>query len=319
VLRAECTRTKMATPVIEPGHGRLTVWPQEDHLRLLQLLQVSSIAPMAVACTAMLQQLRPSIAVLRNVKSDPIGCAQRLEAQQALAGLEIAAAQNRQASGSMGITPLAWQPAWERLQSLEVAMHTEMRYVYGPDWEVKPGKLVSKKGTWLKPNCRFSWELTEGQKLYLPQGVVMPVLQIGAVSDPEELKRHEWVPQHLRVWMKPPIVRAVENRVGVWFIYWPHFEDKGKVVVAAADTWLKRTTQMSGDLQTFELIYVPKGLSVRLSSEPSNVEEEWEKYRHQHVHLHRRVVLAEPPLTMKQDQYDIFVGQGEDRLHALLR
>merc|ERR1712066_250374 len=100
--------------------------------------------------------------------------------------------------------------------------------------------------------------------------------------------------------------------MGVWFVYWPHFEEKGLNAVAVADTWLKRTTQMSGDLQPFELIYVPKGLTLRLSQEPLSVEEEWEKYRHQHVHLHRRVVLVAPPLTVKQDQYDIFVGQGDD-------
>merc|ERR1712217_255047 len=219
-----------------------------------------------------------------------------------------------------GVAPIAWQPAWERLQSLEVALHTEMRYVYGPDWEVKPGKLVSKKGTWLKTNTRFSWELIEGQKLYLPQGVVMPVLQIGRVVDPEELKRHEWVGQHLRVWLKPPIVRTLEERTGVWFVYWPHFEDKGLLIVALSDTWLKRTTQMSGDMQPFELIYVPKGLTIRLSQEASPVDEEWEKNRHQHVHLHRRITLATPPLTVKQEQYDIYVGQGDEaRRSSLLR
>merc|ERR1712048_743925 len=114
-------------------------------------------------------------------------------------------------------------------------------------------------------------------------------------------------------------VRTLESRRGVWFVYWPHWEDKGMAIVAMADTWLKRTTQMSGELQPFELIYVPKGLPVRLAREPSLVDEEWEKYRHQHVHLHRKIVLAAPPLTVKQDQYDIFAGQGDDRLSTMLR
>ena len=35
------------------------------------------------------------------------------------------------------------------------------RYVYGPDWEIKPGKLVSRKGTWVKVTARYSWELAE--------------------------------------------------------------------------------------------------------------------------------------------------------------
>lgn len=309
----------MATSAVDASSGRLTVWPEEDLIRLLRLLQVNSLVSMATVSTAMFQQLRTPVTLMRNSKSDPVGCAQQVEAQQALASLELAVAQASKVTGGIGLPPLAWQPAWERLQSLEVSLHTEMRYVYGPDWEVKPGKLVSKKGTWLKTNTRFSWELTEGQKLYLPQGVVMPVLQIGGVADAEELKRHEWVAQHLRVWMKPPIVRTLEARCGVWFVYWPHFEDKGLLIVAMSDTWMKRTTQMSGDLQPFELIYVPKGLTIRLSQEPVTVEEEWEKYRHQHVHLHRRITLAIPPLTVKQDQYDIYVGQGEDRLNSLLR
>jgi len=212
-------------------------------------------------------------------------------------------------------------------------MYSEMRYVYGPDWEVKPGKLLSKKGTWIKTNTKFSWELTEGKKLYCPQGVVMPVLQIGKVTDPAELQRHEWVAQHVRVWMKPAIIRTLEARKNVWFIYFPHWEGRGPdnytqapqeknvVVVALADTWLKRACQMSGELQPFELIYVPKGLSLVLSCEPADVDEEWELYRHQHVHMHRKVVLAAPPLTMKQDQYDIYVGQGDDKtqLHNMLR
>merc|ERR1712012_676290 len=78
---------------------------------------------------------------------------------------------------------------------------------------------------------------------------------------------------------------------------------------------LKRTTQMSGDLQPFELIYMPKGLPVELLSDPCPVEEEWEKYRHQYVHLHRKIILTSVPLTVKQDQYQIFVGQGDDKLH----
>merc|ERR1712137_536128 len=114
----------------------------------------------------------------------------------------------------------------------------------------------------------------------------MPVMQIGKVTDAVEVKRHEWAGQHLRVWLKPPIVRTLEDRQGVWFVYWPHFEDRGQIIVAAADTWLKRTCQLS-QLQPFELIYVPRGLAIRLVRPPCEVEEDWEKNRHQHVHMHR--------------------------------
>jgi len=245
----------------------------------------------------------------------------QLEAQQALADLDGAlgeAEAMRAPPEGFGqrlteLPPLRWQSAWDNLHLLEESLHTEMRYVYGPDWEMKPGKLVSLKGTWLKTNTRFSWELSGVQKLYLPQGVIMPVLQIGRVADRRELQRHEWVSQHLRVWMKPPIIRALESRCDVWFVYWPHWQDHGSDIVPTMDTWLKRSTQMSGELQPFELVYVPRGLAVRLACAPEPVDEEWERHRHQHVAAHRRVTLAAPPLTMKQDGQDIYVGQGDEQ------
>merc|ERR1712039_910092 len=129
----------------------------------------------------------------------------------------------------------------------------------------------------------------------------MPVLQIGRITDPTELKRHEWTGQHLRVWLKPAILRTLEARCGAWFVYWPHFEDQGLTIVAATDTWLKRSCQMSGELQHFELIYVPRGLQIRLKIAPAIVDEEWERNRHQHVHSHRKLFLAAAPVTVKQD------------------
>lgn len=291
------------------------VWPEEDMLRLWQLLETPSLARLSSASRLLHKQLQAPLAASRKAEGT-----QAAELALALQSLELTLAEAAEASRAPTLPPeVAWREAIEDLRAMEVTLHTETRYVYGPDWEVKPGKLVSKKGTWLKPDTRFSWELTEGQKLYLPQGVIMPVLQIARVIDPVELKRHEWAAQHLRVWMRPQIVRTLEARRGVWFVYWPHWEDKGLVLVATSDTWLKRATHMSGELQPFELIYVPKGLLLRLAKEAAPVDEEWEKHRHQHVHLHRKVVLASPPLTVKQDQYDIFVGQGDDRLLPLLR
>lgn len=216
--------------------------------------------------------------------------------------------------------PPTFESSVKALQALQSELHTEMRYVYGPDWEVKPGKLVSKKGTWLKTCTMFSWEIQEGpnaNKLYLPHGIVMPILQMGRVTDPKEKKRHEWSMQHLCVWLKPSITQTLEARRFCWFAYWPHWEDKGHVIVPATDTWLKRTTQMSGELQPFELIYVPKGLQVRLERRAEVVEEEWEKFRHAHVHLHRKVTLVMPVVTVKQDQFDIFVGHDDADMTAL--
>merc|ERR1711874_20181 len=97
----------------------------------------------------------------------------------------------------------------------------------------------------------FSWEIPAGEKLYLPEGIALPVMQIGRVADPLEINLHEWSTQHLRVWLKPSIVKTLEARRNVWFVYMPHFEGEGTVIVAAVDTWLKRSTQMSGELQPF--------------------------------------------------------------------
>jgi len=272
------------------------------------LLRAHGAAPLLATCAGAWQQLQAFVAALR--RAGAAGCEAALEAELTVARLEATLANASGLLGNPGAPSLAWGPALQKLETLEVALHTELRYTYGMDWEMKPGKLVSKKGTWLKTSARFSWELPESQKLYVPQGVLMPVMQIGKVTDPVELKQHDWVCQHLLVWMKPAIVRTLEARRNTWFVYWPHWEDKGVAIVAMADTWLKRSTQMSGDLQPFELIYVPKGLPLRLAQAPSVVDEEWEKFRHQHVHQHRRVVLAGAPLTVKQDQYDLLAGQA---------
>jgi len=285
---------------------------------LLGCLQARSLAPLQAACSPLRRCLKDPITALRKVEADPsCGALEALATEQVLLDIDSVLAQADDVLGQDKSAPVGLETALQELELLETAFRTEMRYVYGPDWEVKPGKLVSRKGTWLKTTARFSWELEEAgeqpQKMYLPQGVVVPVLQIGKVVDREELKQHEWVGQHLRVWMKPQIVKVIQARVGTWFVYMPHFKETGSIIVAAVDTWLKRSCQMSGELQPFELIYVPRGISISLSERPAAVEEEWEKSRHEHIHLHRKVRLASPPLTMKQDQYDILVGQGDGR------
>lgn len=294
--------------------GDVLVWPHSDQFRLLSMLQVHSAVALVASCTALRKQLQAPTTTMRLANGDRSKYLPRLEAEQALLSLKSASAEVAEALGAPSSAPAPpWQSTCQKLQSLEETLFTECRYCYGPDWDIKPGKLVSRKGTWLKVSTRFSWELSGTQKLYLPQGVVMPILQIGKVSDPEELKRHEWVGQHIRVWLKPSLVRTLEARRDVWFVYWPHFEDKGLVIVPQVDTWLKRTTQMSGEMDQFELIYLPKGLPLQLACEPSVVDEEWERSRHQHVHLHRKLVLAQAPITVRQEKYEIFVGQGEER------
>eukprot|EP00435_Cladocopium_sp_Y103_P070091 s475_g34.t1 len=85
--------------------------------------------------------------------------------------------------------------------------------------------------------------------------------------------------------------------------------DSDLAIVPTVDTWLKRSCQMSGELQPFELIYVPRGVPIYLSKRAHLVDEDWERVRHQHVHLHRKVTLASAPVTVKQEGYDILMGQ----------
>jgi len=283
----------------------------------LGMLQASGVASTSASCTESSRQLQGPLAKMRGG-----GGADALEAGQALAAIEALLAGTPASITGAALRPggaeadcaAAANAAQAQLESLENTLRVECRYCYGPDWDVKPGKLVSRKGTWLKVSTSFSWELSDAQKLYLPSGIVVPVLQIGRVADPVELRRHDWANQHVRVWLKPSIVRTLEARRGTWFVYYPHFEERGLALVAQVDTWMKRTVQLSGELEPFEMMYIPKGLTIQLAAAVAPVEEEWEKHRHQHAHLHRKIVLASPPATIKQDKYDIFIGQGDDRL-----
>eukprot|EP00929_Paragymnodinium_shiwhaense_P045319 TRINITY_DN23172_c0_g1_i2.p1 TRINITY_DN23172_c0_g1~~TRINITY_DN23172_c0_g1_i2.p1 ORF type:complete len:313 (+),score=67.24 TRINITY_DN23172_c0_g1_i2:98-1036(+) len=292
-------------------------WPQEDILRLMRCLAVRDCARLAGCDRRLRKRLQAPVAELRRSEAEPAASAEHeqvLEMTEALHDLEHLLDEATCAAGGEPLPSLS--AALEQLSALEAVLHTEMRYVHGPDWEMKPGRLITRKGTWLKHTTRFSWEIPSNEKLYLPEGVALPVLQIGRVVDKNELKLHEWSSQHLRVWLKPSIVRSIESRNDYWFVYWPHFDHEGTVVVAAADTWLKRSCQMSGELQPFELIYVPKGVAIHLAREPELVDEEWEVSRHAHIHQHRKLLLAAPPLTMRRDKYDIFIGQPEDKLPA---
>lgn len=279
-------------------------------LRLLRCLGAGSAGHLMMANGALHKRLSAPVAQLRRAEAEP-STADDLEMQEVLYAMNGLLAEGSKKTANSSVQSLS--DAREQLSKLEAAFHTEMRYVHGPDWEVKPGKLITKKGTWLKQTTKFSWEIPAGEKMYLPEGVALPVLQIGRVTDPVELKTHEWSSQHLRVWMKPTLVRQLEARRDVWYIYAPHFEGEGTVVVATADTWMKRSCQMSGELQPFELICVPKGLPLYLVSPPQTVTEEWERKRHANVHQHRKVVLSAPPLTMRRDKFDVFVGQPEEK------
>jgi len=287
------------------------VWPGDDSLRLIGLLQSVAAAPLLRACRGTRRQYGELVTLQRKVEADPETFQPILEAHDALANLQLALADAAPAADGLAPAPSTLPSALSVLAGLEKELHTEMWYIYGPDWELKPGKLISRKGTWLKKSARFSWDIHELDKLYVPHGVTMPILQLGTVTDTSELQRHEWTLQHRRVWLKPAVIRALEARRGAWFIFGPHWDVVGHDVVPSGDTWLKRSCQMSGELQPFEMIYVPKDIPLRLASQPKLVEEEWEKFRHPHVSQHRKVMLAGLPLTVKQDKFDIFVGQSD--------
>eukprot|EP00439_Symbiodinium_sp_Y106_P081479 s3234_g20.t1 len=208
-------------------HG--TVWPPQDTFRLLGLLEAKDFGTLLPASSSCRKRFQEPVHALRRAEADPkCGALEEMEMREALRDLQSLVAEAQEAFREEPCEP-GWDSAWQELASLEATLQTEMRYVYAPDWEIKPGKLVSRKGTWLKRTAQFSWELREGgeraEKLYLPAGVAVPVLQIGKVVDQEELKLHDWVCQHLRVWMKPEILQTIEARYGTWFVYWPHFED----------------------------------------------------------------------------------------------
>lgn len=298
----------------DPRAQGLAALLPEYQLHVLGFLQPAAAGALLATRADAARQLRRYIAAARQASRDAANAeAWRigLKAQQAFASLEAALTQAPEVTGistaetdekgrPTGMASM-WQSSWDRLLVLEGELRTEMRYLYAPDWDVKAGKMISKKGTWLKKDTRFSWELSGNQKLYLPQGIVMPVLQMGKVVDRRELRRHEWVSQHQRVWLKPAIIKSLQARQNAWFVYWPHFEDHGHTIVVVTDTWLKKSAQMSGELQAFELVYLPKGATLELACYAETVDEEWEKFRHQHVHLHRKVTLTAPPLTVKQD------------------
>jgi len=292
------------------------VWPEDDSLRLVCLLAARGVAPLVAASRAM-QNLYFDFADLqRKAELDPAKSLQALDAHDVSMNLEhvLAEATERLSApcaGSLGAAPSTVQTSLTQLSNLEGLLHTEMQYIYAHDWELKPGRLISRKGTWMKSSTRFSWEIHEDDKHYIPHGVALPALQIGRVTDQVELQRHDWSGQHLRVWLNPVILQSLRDRHNTWFIYSPHWEVQGNVITATADTWLKRSCQMSGEMQPFELIYVPQGIPVQLKGEPEFVDEPWEQSRHQHVTQHRKIILPSLPMTVRQDKIDMFYGQEQ--------
>jgi hypothetical protein len=102
-------------------------------------------------------------ALQREAGSGSPEAQQSLEMQDAIKKLEVALAETSKRTdkpgGDLSVNPPTLQTALADLETLEQALSTEIRYVYGPDWDIAPGKLTSKKGTWIKPSTCFSWEI----------------------------------------------------------------------------------------------------------------------------------------------------------------
>lgn len=281
------------------------VWPHDDLLRLACLLPPLAVTALVATCKELMGNLKGVKSISHEELLDAEGVPRlELELQQA-----IAAAQAAQIPET-----LSWSDAWTGLGDLEKSLQTELRYIYGPDWEIRPREITSKKGTWIKSTTQFSWELTDGEKLYVPHGIVMPVLQCCTVKDSFELNRHQWGPQHLRIWMKPTLVRTLDARRPLWYLFWPHWSEDGPnandiTITAMQDTWLKRSTQMSKDMAPFELIYVPQGQRLSLGGAPALVDEPWEVNRHPYVHEHRKILVRSPLVTVKRDKHDVLIYQ----------
>jgi len=292
------------------------LWPQHDLIRLVGLLQVSGLGALLAACKDFSQNLQAPASAVRQSGANPEDCDQILEAHRILAAMDdtlLQAEKLTAGQGELSIADLedAERSVLEKINALEADLASVHCYCYSPDIDMAPGKLVARKGTWIKTSTRFSWELPEEDKFYVPQGMAVPIIQLGPVTDREEATRHDWAGQHLKIWMKPAVMKALEARRHTWFVYLPHFRDEGLSLLATSDSWIKRSAQLSGELDPFEMVYIPQGIRIQLAGPVQHVQEEWERDRHNNVYQHRKIVLARPLVTIKQDNFDIMVGHDD--------
>merc|ERR1719330_327773 len=94
------------------SNDAVVVWPQADLFRLLSLLQAESAVSLLLASTALRRQLETAVGTMRDAAWRPDAYLPRLEAQQVLLSLELAAAEAAQVTGGrQGGPPAAWQSA----------------------------------------------------------------------------------------------------------------------------------------------------------------------------------------------------------------
>lgn len=294
------------------------VWPRTDFHRLISMLAVRDIGSMAATCSGLKRKFQ---GMTENVRGGGDELQLMLSAEQLLSDVETLLAVGAEMEGDGGPESL---PKAEDSASLDakvfeataVAKEIEKAYIYLPDWQIKPNQIVAHKGSWIKVSTQFSWELQPQHKLYVPAGMAVPVLHTSRVRDAAERGRHEWTRHHSQIWITSKAAKALQARRGVWFVYAPCVEvDPQNPLVAKfkENSWIKRSCQLSGELELFELMCVPQGFRIYLRSPPSQVTEPWEMHRHAHTHLHLRLHLDTEPVTKPiicdGEKYEFFLGQ----------
>merc|ERR1719440_789702 len=81
----------MASILRQHGTGansKFLVWPEEDSLRLLCLLQACSAVPLVLACSSTRRQYSELVALRRQAEADPSKFQPLLEVRTALADLQ---------------------------------------------------------------------------------------------------------------------------------------------------------------------------------------------------------------------------------------
>ncbi|CAE8675321.1 unnamed protein product, partial [Polarella glacialis] len=108
-----------------------------DLLRLVHLLEVRSLGRLLSASSSLRRRFQAPVDALRREETEPgCGALEALELELALADLGQVLEDSRKVTCNTELDPASgWTKAVQNLQSLEGTMQTEMRYVYGPDWE----------------------------------------------------------------------------------------------------------------------------------------------------------------------------------------
>merc|ERR1711970_1350354 len=80
-------------------------------------------------------------------------------------------------------------------------------YIYLPHWEPAQGEcrgFTAVQDTWLKRSTKFSWDISEVEKIYVTSGTFLPILDSSPPSG-IEAARHQWANQHLSLVLREEV------------------------------------------------------------------------------------------------------------------